>query len=583
MNIIKGIPASEGVVIGKSYLLDRTKTRVYKYKITENDIDAECKKLDEAVKKAESYIRSVREISKDKLGEDHAFIFDVYLLLLKDDMLIGETKRFIKKELVNAEYALRMVSANILKVFNESDDEYFRERKSDIEQVVQKLLRFMSGEKYDSISTIEEDVIVIAHDLTPSDTAFAMKKKVKGFATDLGSKTSHTSILARAIGIPAVVGCENVSYNVTTGEEVIIDGFEGKVIVRPDDKTLTRYRNIENRYKKYVKELKKLKDVEAWTLDNKRINLYSNIEINEEIKLSCEYNADGIGLYRTEYIYLEKGDISEDEQYEILKAAAEINGTKPLTIRTFDLGGEKLSNVLPHPDEVNPVMGLRAIRYSLRFRDFFKKQLKAILRVADFADVRIMFPMISGVEEIRICKDILAESAEELDNEGRKYRKDIPIGVMVELPSLALTTHLIAREVDFFSVGTNDLIQYTLGIDRNNEYVAYLYRPTHPAILSLLEKIITDAEKAGIEASVCGEIAGEPKYIPVLLGLGYTSLSMSPASILKAKMVIKRLNIDSCKRLLHELRDCKYARIAEEKLDEFILRYAGDVYFHEEG
>ncbi|TYB33310.1 MAG: phosphoenolpyruvate--protein phosphotransferase [Flexistipes sinusarabici] len=580
MNIIKGIPSSEGIVTGKCHLLDRSKIHVVKCNIDESDVSEEHKKFDAAIKKTEDYISHVREISLDKLGEDHAFIFDVYLLLLKDDMLVGETKRFIEKELVNAEYALKKVSGKILKVFNESEDEYFRERKSDVEQVVQKLLRFMSADEYESVLNIDDEKIIIAHDLTPSDAAAAIKRKVKGFAMDLGSKISHTSILARAIGIPAVVGCEDISSNVTSGEEVIIDGFEGKVIVNPDEKTREDYRNKEKRYNKYIDELSKLKDAEARTRDGERVTICSNIEINEEIHIAREYNSEGIGLYRTEYIYLDKGDISEDDQFEILKNAVLLNNSYPITVRTFDLGGEKLSDVLPHPEEVNPVMGLRAVRYSLRFKDFFKKQLKAILRAAYYGDVRIMFPMISGIEEVNICKEMLSESAEELRNENQNFKREIPIGVMVELPSLALITHLIAREVDFFSVGSNDLIQYTLGIDRNNEYVAYLYRPTHPSILIMLEKIIKDARNTGIEASVCGEIAGEPKYIPVLLGLGYRNLSMSPASILKAKMVINRMEIDSCVKLVRELKECKYARLAEEKLSKFINAYAGDVYFH---
>lgn len=580
MNIIKGIPSSEGIVTGKCHILDRSQIRVLKYNIDKSDVPDEKKKFEEAIKKTENYISHVREISLDKLGEDHAFIFDVYLLLLKDDMLVGETKRFIERELVNAEYALKKVTGDILKVFNESQDEYFRERKSDVEQVVQKLLRFMSSDEYESILNIDDEKIIIAHDLTPSDAAAAIKRKVKGFAMDLGSKISHTSILARAIGIPAVVGCEDISYNVTSGEEVIIDGFEGKVIIDPDDKTIEEYIKKEKRYNKYVKELSKLKNVRAETLDGEKVTICSNIEINEEIKVADEYDSEGIGLYRTEYIYLDKGDISEEDQFEILKNAVLLNDSKPITIRTFDLGGEKLSDVLPHPEEVNPVMGLRAVRYSLRFRDFFKKQLKAVLRAAYYGDVRIMFPMISGIEEVKICKGMLAESAEELKSENNNFKSDIPVGVMVELPSLALITHLISKEVDFFSVGSNDLIQYTLGIDRNNEYVAYLYRPTHPSVLIMLEKILKDAKNAGIEASVCGEIAGEPKYIPVLLGLGYRNLSMSPASILKAKMVINRMKVDSCVKLVQELKDCKYARFAEEKLSKFIEEFAGDVYFH---
>lgn len=574
-----GIPTSEGIIIGECYILDRVKVNVTRYNIGKQNIDTEWGKLKEAVEKTEEYIKKVKLMSVDKLGEDHAFIFDVYLLLLKDEMLIGDTYRAIEKELINADFALKKVSGALIKVFEQSEDEYFRERKHDIEHIVQKLLRFMSDSQYETVLNVEEGMILVAHDLTPADTVYMIKKKIKGFVTDLGGKTSHTSILARSLGIAAVVGLEDITFQAATGDIIIIDGFEGKVILDPTTQILDMYQEKERRYNNYKYELEKLKNVDATTTDGVEIELLSNIELNYEINASNEYDSKGIGLYRTEYIYLEKGDVSEDEQFEILKEAIDLNNGKPLTIRTFDLGGEKLSKSMPHPKEQNPVMGLRAVRYSLRFKQFFKKQLRAILRVAIYGDVRIMIPMISGLEEIIQIKTLINDIALELKSENIDYSSKIPLGVMVELPSLAIITHLIVSEVDFLSVGTNDLIQYTLGIDRNNEYVAYLYRPTHPAVLSLLEKIIYDSDLGGIEASVCGEMAGEPLYIPVLLGLGYRKLSMSPSSLLKVKMIIKRIDIVNCEKLVHKLKSCGIASIAEKELRKFIEKYAKDVYF----
>ncbi len=577
---LKGIPTSDGIVIGECYILDRSKLNITRYNIAKSNVDKEKKKLEDAIKKTEEYIKKVKTLSADKLGEDHAFIFDVYLLFLKDDMLIGETYRVIEKELVNAEFALKKVAGSLIKLFEQSDDEYFRERKHDIEQVVQKLLRFMSEAVYETVLNVEEGAIIVAHDLSPSDTVHMIKKNIKAFATDLGGKTSHTSILARSLGITAVVGLEDISFKAATGDIIIVDGIEGKVILDPTTEVLEIYQEKERRYNNYKTELEKLKNVKVRTKDGVNIDLYSNVELNYEINLSNEYNSKGIGLYRTEYIFLEKGDVSEEEQFEILKEAVELNQNKPIIIRTFDLGGEKISESMPHPKEQNPVMGLRAIRYSLRFKKFFKRQLRALLRAAAFGDLRIMVPMISGLEEINQVKSLINEVSNELTNENIKHKKDIKIGIMVELPSLAIITHLIANEVDFFSVGTNDLIQYTLGIDRNNEYVAYLYRPTHPAVLALLEKIKYDADLANIDASVCGEMAGEPLYIPVLLGLGYRKLSMSPASLLKAKMIIRRLDIVDCEELVEKLKRCCIAKNAEEELKKFIEDNAADVYFH---
>jgi len=580
LNILKGIPSSEGISIGRCCILDRKKIQVRRYKISQSDVGRELEKFQKALDKTAEFIESSKTMSKNVLSDDHSFIFDVYLMLLRDNMLVGEARKEIEENLVNAEFALQSAGGRLMAQFDKSSNEYLRERKSDINNVMEKILRFMSDKDMDSVLDVDDADIIIAHDLSPSDTSQMTKRNIKGFATDLGSRTSHTSILARSLGIPAVVGLEDIASAANDGDVVIIDGFEGVVIVDPDEKTLENYHKKDSRYLEYIHSMTKLKNKESVTSDGERICTYSNVELNDELYLSNSYNHDGVGLYRTEYIYMEHGDVSEEKQYQILKEAAKLNKGKPLVIRTFDLGAEKLSKYMPHPDEQNPAMGLRAIRYSLKYVDFFVKQLRAILRASVYGDVRILFPMISGIEEFYKCKAALESAKDSLKEENLDFNPEIKIGVMMELPSLAVISDMIAEEVDFFSVGTNDLIQYTLGIDRNNEFVAYLYRPSHPAILRTLKKIIDSADNAGIECTVCGEIAGEPKYIPFLLGLGYRHLSMSPALLLKARMIIRALSMSDCKELVDELLKIKIARIAEERVEKFIQEKCSDVYFH---
>lgn len=580
MKVLRGIPSCDGISIGRCYILDRKKIQVRRYSISDSDVEAELEKLHNGIKKTEEFIKSSRSLSEDAVTEEHSFIFDVYLMLLRDNMLIGEAEENIRKKHINAEFAISMAGAKLMSHFDKSPNEYLRERKSDINHIVQNVLRFMRDKVMDTVLNAENADIIIAHDLTPSDTSQMSKNNIQGFATDLGSRVSHTSILARSMGIPAVVGLGDIASAAEDGDTIILDGFEGVVIVNPDEATLKEYRNKDSRYGEYMEALEELKDKGSVTKDGVRINTYSNIELNEELSLSHMYHHDGVGLYRTEYIYMEHGDVSEQQQFEILKSAVEGNEGKPIVIRTFDLGAEKLSRYMPHPKEQNPVMGLRAVRYSLKYWEFFIKQLRAILRASAFGDVRVLFPMVSGMEEVIKCKKALESAKKELRSEGTAFNEDIKMGVMMELPSLAMISDLVAGEVDFFSVGTNDLIQYTLGIDRNNEFVAYLYRPTHPAVLRTLKSIMESAERAGIECTVCGEIAGEPKYIPFLLGMGYRHLSMSPALLLKARMIIRALNISDCKKLVDDLEGIKIARLAEEHVEKFIEQNCSDVYFH---
>ncbi|MGE4318078.1 MAG: phosphoenolpyruvate--protein phosphotransferase [Deferribacterales bacterium] len=580
MKILTGIPASDGISLGVCRVVDRKKLPVRRRSIKPIEIPAELNRLKFAVESTAEFIENSKNISKDDLTDDLSFIFDIYLMLLRDNMLIGEAENIIKENLVNAEYALTMSCGRLTAQFDKSANEYLRERRSDIESIVQKILRFMTGKGPDAILSAGSSEIVIAHDLSPSDTAYMNKKNIRGFVTDLGSRTAHTSILARSLEIPAVVGLGDVTEVADTGDFIIIDGFEGIVIIDPDRETIQKYRQKDGRYAEYIRELARHKDEDSVTLDGVTVNLYSNIELNSEFYLSNEYRSSGVGLYRTEYIYMQHGNVDEETQYGILKDAAEQNMGKPLVIRTFDLGAEKLAKYMPHPSEKNPAMGLRAVRYSLRHYDFFIKQLRAILRVSAEADVRIMFPMISGMEEFHKCREAVEAAKKELRAEGVPFNEDIKTGVMIELPSIAVISDIIAKEADFFSIGTNDLIQYTIGIDRNNEYVAYLYRPCHPAVRRLLKTVADNAEKAGIECTVCGETAGEPKYIPLLLGLGYRSLSMSPASLLKARMIINSLSIKDCEEMVRELNTCAVAADAENRVREFIVEKCGSVFFH---
>ncbi|MCX8084959.1 MAG: phosphoenolpyruvate--protein phosphotransferase [Calditerrivibrio sp.] len=580
MNRFKGIPASEGIAIGKAFVYDLSKPKIVKKLIPTSKIAEEIEKFRSAINKTEEYVNYTKELSLANMESDYSFIFDIYLLFLKDSMLVDETIKLIRDNLYTAEYALVKVSESIMASFEESDDEYLKERKNDIEHITNKLLTFMMGDIL-APDRLEEGSVVIAHDLSPSQLVQFIHMGINGFATDMGSKVTHTSIIARAVNLPSVVGLSNISKRVETGDLVIIDAFEGYVIVNPTDAEINRYKGIKERYLKYVDGLKcdflpdKIK-----TKDGVGIKILLNIEINEEINPKIVEITGGIGLYRTEFIYLTKGDVKEDEQFEILKQAVVAAKGRPVVIRTFDLGGEKLSSLLPHPEEVNPALGLRAIRYSLRFKDFFRKQLRAIIRASAFGNVSIMFPMVSTLGEIIEAKEIMEAVKTELIQEGFVVG-DIKVGIMVELPSAALMADELAKHVDFFSVGTNDLTQYTLGVDRNNEYVADLFDPIHPSILYLLERIIQSAEREGIEATICGEMAGDPLFIPVLLGLGYRSLSMSPTNVLKVIYVINHLNIADCKELVKRLRSFYMRGEHYKLLKEFATEHFKGVYFND--
>ncbi|MDY6821086.1 MAG: phosphoenolpyruvate--protein phosphotransferase [Deferribacterota bacterium] len=574
-----GTPSSDGIAIGTVYLIERELFRLPRYRIEKKDVENEKARLYEAIERSKEYFRKIKISSKNVITAEHAYIFDAYLMFLNDKKFINEIVNYIEKRLINAEFAVSLVVNKILKSFRDIKDEYFKERKYDFEHIAIRLINEMAGKNSDNLYGIGGNNIVVSNDISPSDAILLIKKNIKGLVLEKGSKTAHTSILARSIGIPAVVGVNSICDYVDNDDFAIIDGFTGEIIINPDDETLKRYREREERYKLYIDELNKLEDATVKTADGVDVNIFINVEINEEIKLSNRYNIKGVGLYRTEFMYLANSNISEDEQFKIFKEAILLNGDKQITIRTYDLGGDKLNREKPYDKEANPALGLRAIRYSLKNRDFFKKQLRAIYRASYYGDVKIMIPMVSGIEEIRETKRIIDEVKNELRLENKPYN-DIPLGVMVEIPSLALIANLVAKEVDFFSVGSNDLIQYTLGIDRGNENVSYLYRPTHISVLMLLERILKAANKNNIEVTVCGDIASEPKYIAVLLGIGYRNLSVPPAAILRTKMIIRRLYVNQCKKLLSRLKTRITAEESELELEKFIEKNVSGIYFH---
>ncbi|MCA1928238.1 MAG: phosphoenolpyruvate--protein phosphotransferase, partial [Calditerrivibrio sp.] len=554
MKTFKGIAASEGIAIGKAFVYDQNKPKLYKRSISPSRVDQEIERFRNAITKTESYINYTKELSQNSLDSNYSFIFDIYLLFLKDGMLVDETIKLIKENNFSAEYALNKVSKNIMNTFESSSDEYLRERKNDIEHITNKLLLFLDGDGI-SLSGVEDGSIVIAHDISPSVLVQLLQSNILGFATDMGSKVTHTSIIARAVSLPAVVGLSNITNSIETGDILILDAFEGIVIVNPDRDELQKYTQLKDRYVEYIDILNSDSAIpDLYTEDNVKVDLFLNIEINEELKQNYIDLSNGIGLYRTEFIYLTRGDVSEEEQFQILKDAVLRANGKEVVIRTFDLGGEKLSSLLPHPEEVNPALGLRAIRYSLKFKDFFKKQLRAILRVAFLGNVSIMFPMVGNVHEIINIKDVLNEVKNELQMSSIPFGHT-KIGVMVELPSAAIMADKLAEHVDFFSVGTNDLTQYTLGVDRNNEYVSDIFDPINPAIIQLLKNVIDASFKKNISATICGEMAGDPLFIPILIGLGYRNLSMTPTNILKARYVVRHVKVSDCERLVLDVID----------------------------
>ena len=567
--LIKGIAASDGVAIAKAYLLVEPDLSFTNEKIT--DTDAEIKKFRNALEASKIELTKIRNNAEKSLGADKAAIFDAHLLVLDDPELIQPIEDKIANEKVNAPEALNEVTTQFITIFESMDNEYMRERAADIRDVSKRVLAHLLGVELPNPSMIDESVVIIGNDLTPSDTAQLNKEFVQGFVTNIGGRTSHSAIMSRSLEIAAVVGTKSITHEVKQGDMVIVDGITGDVIIDPTEDELIAYQNKRERFFEDKKELQKLRDAETVTVDGEHAELAANIGTPDDLYGVMENGAEGIGLYRTEFLYMGRDQMpTEDEQFEAYKKVLETMKDKRVVVRTLDIGGDKELPYLNLPKEMNPFLGYRAIRLCLDQQDIFRTQLRALLRASAYGKLNIMFPMVATIKEFRDAKAILLEEKDKLTSEGQEVADDIEVGIMVEIPSTAALADIFAKEVDFFSIGTNDLIQYTMAADRMSERVSYLYQPYNPAILRLVKQVIEASHKEGKWTGMCGEMAGDQTAVPLLLGLGLDEFSMSATSILKARRQINGLSKNEMAELANRAVECS----TQEEVVELVNQLA---------
>jgi phosphotransferase system enzyme I (PtsI) len=549
-----GIGASPGVAIGKAFVLSSEGFRVFPRALNDDEVEREVQRFERAIAASKNEILSVKEsFNEEGLEPGLTEIFDTHLHLLEDVLLMGETIKHIREQKQSAEYSFSQTVRALEEKFKSVDDEYFRQRVHDIQDVSGRILRKLLGKERRKLTELNEQVIVISRDLTPAETASMDRRNVLAFATEVGGRTSHASIMAKALGIPAVVGLQHMSSQIRDDDIVILDGLQGVLIVDPDEETLTEYRTRKEHLLESERALAGLSHLPAQTLDGYTVTLSANVDLPEEVESALEHGAEGIGLLRTEFLYLNRATPpDEEEQTQEYTKVARLVAPHPVVIRTLDLGGDKMPG---HPDarEANPFMGCRAIRLCLDRPDIFKPQLRAILRASVVGNVKLLFPMITGLAELRQAKAVLEEVKKELREESTEFDEHMPVGVMIETPSAAIITDLLASYVDFFSIGSNDLIQYMLAIDRVNERIAHLYEPTHPAVLRMLKSIIDSAERAGVEISICGEIAGDLPLALVLIGFGMKKFSMAGTIIPEVKKLVRSISFEGVKDLASRL------------------------------
>ncbi|HDD0227300.1 TPA: phosphoenolpyruvate--protein phosphotransferase [Staphylococcus aureus] len=567
--LIKGIAASDGVAIAKAYLLVEPDLTFDKNeKVT--DVEGEVAKFNSAIEASKVELTKIRNNAEVQLGADKAAIFDAHLLVLDDPELIQPIQDKIKNENANAATALTDVTTQFVTIFESMDNEYMKERAADIRDVSKRVLSHILGVELPNPSMIDESVVIVGNDLTPSDTAQLNKEFVQGFATNIGGRTSHSAIMSRSLEIPAIVGTKSITQEVKQGDMIIVDGLNGDVIVNPTEDELIAYQDKRERYFADKKELQKLRDADTVTVDGVHAELAANIGTPNDLPGVIENGAQGIGLYRTEFLYMGRDQMpTEEEQFEAYKEVLEAMDGKRVVVRTLDIGGDKELSYLNLPEEMNPFLGYRAIRLCLAQQDIFRPQLRALLRASVYGKLNIMFPMVATINEFREAKAILLEEKENLKNEAHDISDDIELGIMVEIPATAALADVFAKEVDFFSIGTNDLIQYTLAADRMSERVSYLYQPYNPSILRLVKQVIEASHKEGKWTGMCGEMAGDETAIPLLLGLGLDEFSMSATSILKARRQINGLSKNEMTELANRAVDCA----TQEEVIELVNNY----------
>lgn len=571
--LFHGIPASSGIGIGKVFLFEEEKLVVSRRNIEKGEVKEEIQRFHKALAKTKKELEEDKQEMLRLLGKSHARLADAYLLILEDPILTKDVEKEVAKELINVEFVIQTTLERISHTFDNLLDEYFRERKNDILEIGNRILRHLLGKQKRTLAEMTEESIVLAHNLLPSDTVALKTELVRGFAIDVGGRTSHTALLAQSLGIPAVVGLKNITGQIQCGQLMVVDGSQGLVILEPTELALENYRREREIQIKENKELEKLKDLPAQTLDGKRVELSANIETADDMKSVLAYGAEGIGLFRTEYLFMNRTDLpSEDEQCEHYCRVAKQMLPYATVFRTLDFGGDKLASLIEgYAAEKNPFLGLRAIRLCLKYPDIFRTQLRALLRASTEGRVRIMFPMVGGVHEFRQAKLFLESVRKELLEEKVPMGSMIEVGVMIEVPSAALTADLLAQEADFFSIGTNDLIQYTLAVDRVNENVASLYDPMHLSILRLVKMVVEAAHAHGKWVGMCGEMAMEENLTQLLLGLGLDELSVVPAFIPRLKKVIRATNLFETKKLVVEIMSSTDYAMTQQRLTQFRL------------
>lgn len=572
---VKGIAASPGIVSGTAYVIRRNDVAVPQRQIEPDEADHEIARFREAHLLSKNQLDEV----KRKLGEekgDHILIIDTHRLILQDEMLVKGTEQIIREQLVNAEWALQKKLDEIRQIFNKIEDAYIRERKSDVDFVAERIFRnFRADQEEPVLASLPPNAIVIAHDLAPADTALLPKFAVMAFATEIGGRTSHTAILARSLGMPAVVGAESLLSHVKTGDPIIVDGLTGTVIVRPQEDEFTLYKDRRERFQFSERQLAVYRNLPAETRDGHRIRLLTNIEMPDEIPHALEMGAEGVGLYRTEFLYMSRLDLpTEDEHFESYRKVVEAVHPLAATIRTCDIGGDKMALSVPIEAGANPAMGLRAVRLYKRYPEIFRTQIRGMLRASAYGKLKIMLPMITGVTELLDARKIIREEQEKLHAAGVPVDMHVPVGAMIETPAACMVADVLAREADFFSVGTNDLIQYTIAVDRSDEHVADLYEPLHPAILRLIKRVTDTAHEVGIPVSICGEMGGDEIYLLILLGLRFDELSMNPNSIPRMKRLTRKIDFSHAEWMLQSVMALRTA----DDIDRFVRKKMIDLF-----